>query len=264
MRFSPYPPELLLINDRPPSASWHTDYRDTAYIYVGGLAFDLSEGDIETIFSQYGVPTWIKLQRDRETGKSRGFAFLKYEDQRSCDLAVDNLGGATVLGRVLRVDHTRYKKRDGEDDDDEKYKIHFAQDKKQGRHDEDDVSDFDNKKWKPRPTTRAEKELEELIRGHDEEDPMKEYLVQEKRKEILAESEARNESKSAGRHRHQPHHRRHRDDGVAEKSNRRRHRDRSYERRDRGPSPDEFEPRRYRERSRSKSPDYSRKGHHHK
>ncbi|KAM5442338.1 hypothetical protein MferCBS31731_002713 [Microsporum ferrugineum] len=101
-----------------PEASWHADYRDTAYIYIGGLPFDISEGDILTIFSQYGNPVHLNLVRDKETGKSRGFAFLKYEDQRSTDLAVDNLGGATVLGRVLRVDHVRYKRRDDEGTED--------------------------------------------------------------------------------------------------------------------------------------------------
>lgn len=101
----------------PTSASWHVDYRDTAYIYIGGLDHKLTEGDVAIIFSQFGNPTHLTLVRDKETGKSKGFAFLKYEDQRSCDLAVDNLGGAEVLGRVLRVDHTRYKVRDDEDAD---------------------------------------------------------------------------------------------------------------------------------------------------
>ena len=100
-----------------PEASWHADYRDTAYIYIGGLPFDLSEGDIIAIFSQYGEPVHVHLIRDKDTGKSKGFAFLKYEDQRSTDLAVDNLGGATVMGRLLRVDHTRYKKKDDPDED---------------------------------------------------------------------------------------------------------------------------------------------------
>ncbi|KAI5299436.1 hypothetical protein KEM56_003238 [Ascosphaera pollenicola] len=95
----------------PPEASWHSDYRDSAYIYIGGLPFDLSEGDILTIFSQFGEPVHLDLVRDKETGKSRGFAFLQYEDQRSTDLAVDNLTGATVLGRVLRVDHHRNRQR---------------------------------------------------------------------------------------------------------------------------------------------------------
>ena len=90
-----------LENAIPPSASWHADYRDTAYIYIGGIPLDVSEGDVVTIFSQYGSPTHINMIRDKETGKSKGFAFLKYEDQRSCDLAVDNFGGAEVLGLGL-------------------------------------------------------------------------------------------------------------------------------------------------------------------
>ena len=63
----------------------------------------MTEGDIIAIFSQFGEPVYVNLMRDKETGKSKGFAFLKYEDQRSTDLAVDNLGGATVLGRILKV-----------------------------------------------------------------------------------------------------------------------------------------------------------------
>ncbi|KAI5295508.1 hypothetical protein KEM52_001196, partial [Ascosphaera acerosa] len=103
-----------------PEASWHVDYRDTAWIYVGGLPFDLSEGDVLTVFSQFGEPVELDLIRDKETGKSRGFAFLKYEDQRSTDLAVDNLTGATVLGRMLRVDHARYKRREKGDSEADK------------------------------------------------------------------------------------------------------------------------------------------------
>lgn len=109
--------ERELANGISPEASWHADYRDTAYIYIGGLPFELSEGDIAAIFSQYGEPVHVHLIRDKDTGKSKGFAFLKYEDQRSTDLAVDNLSGATVMGRLLRVDHTRYKKKDEREED---------------------------------------------------------------------------------------------------------------------------------------------------
>lgn len=49
----------------------------------------------------------VNLPRDKETGKTKGFGFLMYEDQRSTVLAVDNLNGAQVLDRTLRVDHVK-------------------------------------------------------------------------------------------------------------------------------------------------------------
>ena len=49
----------------------------------------------------------VNLPRDKNTGKTRGFGFLMYEDQRSTILAVDNLNGAKVLDRTLRVDHVK-------------------------------------------------------------------------------------------------------------------------------------------------------------
>ncbi len=60
------------------------------------------------------------MPRDKETGGPKGFAFLLYEDQRSTILAVDNLNGAKVLDRTLRVDHvkqyrqSKVKNEDGE------------------------------------------------------------------------------------------------------------------------------------------------------
>lgn len=49
--------------------------------------------------------------RNKETNESRGFAFLAYEDQRSTDIAVDNLNGFTIDGRVIAVDHVKDYKR---------------------------------------------------------------------------------------------------------------------------------------------------------
>lgn len=99
-------------------ASWHAKYKDSAYVYVGGLPFDLSEGDLLAVFAQYGEIVDVNLVRDKGTGKSKGFAFLAYEDQRSTNLAVDNLNGAQILGRTVRVDHvTKYKKLEEEDEE---------------------------------------------------------------------------------------------------------------------------------------------------
>ncbi|KAK9505196.1 hypothetical protein O3M35_009301 [Rhynocoris fuscipes] len=86
-------------------SSWHDQYRDSAWIFIGGLPYDLTEGDVICIFSQFGEIVNINLVRDKASGKSRGFCFLCYEDQRSTILAVDNLNGIKVIGRTIRVDH---------------------------------------------------------------------------------------------------------------------------------------------------------------
>ncbi|THW48725.1 RNA-binding domain-containing protein [Aureobasidium pullulans] len=190
----------------PSNASWHTDYRDTAYIYVGGLNLDLSEGDVITIFSQYGEPVWIRLMRDKETGKSRGFCWLKYEDQRSCDLAVDNLGGATVMGKMLAVDHTRYKKRDDEDEDEG----YVGQDKQiAGAEAEDSETEEER-----RPLIKEELELAKLVRDMEDDDPMKAYMIEQKKEEVekaLKKASSSSSRKHDDSRREKRHHRSRRD-----------------------------------------------------
>ncbi|RDW66897.1 RNA-binding-containing protein [Coleophoma crateriformis] len=195
-----------LENGVSPEASWHTDYRDTAYIYIGGLPFELSEGDIITIFSQFGEPTYINLIRDKETGKSKGFAFLKYEDQRSTDLAVDNLGGAVIMGRTLKVDHTRYKKKEDEPDEginlDDLKQIEDDSDNRRKRRRTESESEEE------RPMIKEEKELAALIRDHDDDDPMKAFLIEEKKEEItLALTRIKGCKGSEKERRHRHHHR---------------------------------------------------------
>ncbi|KAH9545058.1 hypothetical protein CY35_12G029200 [Sphagnum magellanicum] len=103
--------------------SWHAKYKDSAYIYVGGLPFDLTEGDLLAVFAQYGEVVDVNLVRDKATGKSKGFAFLAYEDQRSTVLSVDNLNGARVVGRIIKVDHVEnYKKKQEENEEEEQAK----------------------------------------------------------------------------------------------------------------------------------------------
>ena len=79
------------------SSSWHDDYKHSAYIYVGGLPFELTEGDVICVFSQYGEIVDINLKKDKSSGKSMGFCFLAYENQKSTVLAVDNFNGTKVL-----------------------------------------------------------------------------------------------------------------------------------------------------------------------
>ncbi|XP_065840774.1 RNA-binding motif protein, X-linked 2-like [Oscarella lobularis] len=101
------------------AASWHSVYKDSAYVFIGGLNYELTEGDIITAFSQYGEIVSVNLVRDKSTGKSKGFCFLAYEDQRSTILAVDNLNGIKLASRIIRVDHVRDYKAPKLKDDEE-------------------------------------------------------------------------------------------------------------------------------------------------
>lgn len=104
--------EQEIKNSTPIHASWHmkvrhifiniiNQYKHSAYINISGLNTEISEGDIVRVFSQFGEIVDIRLLRDKENGKSKGVAFLAYEDQRSTILAVDNLNGITVSTIVI-------------------------------------------------------------------------------------------------------------------------------------------------------------------
>ncbi|KAL5637107.1 hypothetical protein ACGC1H_000923 [Rhizoctonia solani] len=152
-------------------ASWHDQYKDSAYIFIGGLNVDMTEGDVITVFSQYGEVMDVNLPRDKTTGKQRGFGFLMYEDQRSTVLAVDNLNGAQVLGRTLRVDHVQnYKqpKTKGEDGEMADAVEQSLNAKPQMIHDDAEESDDGSVSTAP---------------SIDPEDPMASYLLQKHREE---------------------------------------------------------------------------------
>jgi RNA-binding motif X-linked protein 2 len=87
------------------SASWHARYAKSPWIYAGNLDHGMTEGDVLAVLSQWGEIEDLSLAREEATGRSRGFAFCKYEDARSCVLAVDNMTGVRLCGRSLRVDH---------------------------------------------------------------------------------------------------------------------------------------------------------------
>ena len=87
------------------SASWHAQYAHSSYIFIASLVYSLTESDLLAIFSQFGEIVDLHLVRGRDSGASKGFAFLAYEDVRSSVLAIDNMNGFTLNGRVLRVDH---------------------------------------------------------------------------------------------------------------------------------------------------------------
>lgn len=78
-------------------------------IYVGNLSYNTTEEGLDSAFSAYGTVSSVAIIRDRETGKSRGFAFVEMQDDAQATAAIDALNGAQVDGRTLTVNEARPK-----------------------------------------------------------------------------------------------------------------------------------------------------------
>jgi RNA recognition motif-containing protein len=72
-------------------------------LYVGNLPFDTTEEALREAFEQYGAVQSVNVISDRETGRSRGFGFVEFEDASSAEKAQQALDGQDFGGRSLRV-----------------------------------------------------------------------------------------------------------------------------------------------------------------
>jgi RNA recognition motif-containing protein len=80
-------------------------------IYVGNLSYGMSENELRDAFSAYGEVSSVKILMDRETGRSRGFAFVEMPNQNEAEAAVAQLNGKDLDGRALRVNEARPRER---------------------------------------------------------------------------------------------------------------------------------------------------------
>lgn len=72
-------------------------------IFVGNLSFQTTDQDLRQAFQAYGPVAEVKLMTDRETGRSRGFAFVEMTSGADAGRAIEALHGASLDGRPLRV-----------------------------------------------------------------------------------------------------------------------------------------------------------------
>lgn len=72
-------------------------------LYVGNLSYSTTEDDLRTLFAQAGQVTSIALIKDRDTGKSKGFAFIEMNTQVEAQKAVSLLNGHNMGDRELKV-----------------------------------------------------------------------------------------------------------------------------------------------------------------
>src|SRR6266568_9611645 len=78
-------------------------------IYVGNLDFSTHEDQIQTLFAAYGAVKTVTAVMDRDTGQSRGFAFVEMTNAAEARDAIRTLNGSVHGGRALIVNEARPK-----------------------------------------------------------------------------------------------------------------------------------------------------------
>jgi len=78
-------------------------------IFVGNLDFKATEEQVRSLFEQHGAVERVSLMTDRDTGRSRGFAFVEMTDPAEADRAIAALNGFNFGGRALNVNEARPK-----------------------------------------------------------------------------------------------------------------------------------------------------------
>ena len=82
-------------------------------IFVGNLDFAATESSVRSLFEPYGNVERVNVVTDRETGRSRGFAFVEMTDSAEADRAINALNGSQLDGRSLNINEARPKPQGG-------------------------------------------------------------------------------------------------------------------------------------------------------
>ncbi|HWQ53297.1 MAG TPA: RNA-binding protein [Bryobacteraceae bacterium] len=78
-------------------------------IFVGNLEFGATEDAVRSLFETYGTVDSVRIMTDRDTGRSRGFAFVEMGDSAEAERAITSLNGRELGGRALNVNEARPK-----------------------------------------------------------------------------------------------------------------------------------------------------------
>ncbi len=76
-------------------------------LFVGNLSWGVSDADMNAAFSEFGAVSEAIVMKDRETGRSRGFGFVTFEDDAAADAAVAAMNGKALDGRAIVVNEAR-------------------------------------------------------------------------------------------------------------------------------------------------------------
>jgi RNA recognition motif-containing protein len=82
-------------------------------LYVGNLAFQTTSQDLQELFTQAGTVESANIVEDRDTGRSRGFAFVEMSTQDEATSAIEQFNGKEVGGRALKVNEAKPRENRG-------------------------------------------------------------------------------------------------------------------------------------------------------
>src|SRR5512143_3685914 len=82
-------------------------------IYVGNLSFETTDSDIRELFSQAGTVASATLSKDRDSGQSKGFAFVEMSNQAESEKAIQMFNGKALGNRELKVNLARPREERG-------------------------------------------------------------------------------------------------------------------------------------------------------
>jgi cold-inducible RNA-binding protein len=78
-------------------------------LYVGNLSFDVTQDQLQSMFSPYGGVQSAQLISDRDTGRSKGFGFVEMSSEKEAAAAISGMNGQMVDGRALTVNEAKPK-----------------------------------------------------------------------------------------------------------------------------------------------------------
>ena len=82
-------------------------------LYVGNLSFNTTEDQLRALYAQAGTVTSVELIKDRETGQSKGFAFIQMGTQAEAEQAIKTFNGSTLDNREIKVNPARPREETG-------------------------------------------------------------------------------------------------------------------------------------------------------
>ena len=76
-------------------------------LYIGNIPFTVSEQDLSNVFAECGTVESVKVITDRETGRSKGFAFVEMSNDDEAAKVIESFNGATLDGRAMNISEAR-------------------------------------------------------------------------------------------------------------------------------------------------------------